>query len=125
MKIGRGVWCVLLGGSFALTSLLAQDRAIALDRAIQESHVKIERELSQGTKIIVLNFDAPQDLADYVIDQLIAKLVNNKKLIVVERKDLNLINTEMTYQLSGEVSDEEAQVIGKKYGAQAIASGKV
>ncbi|MDR0722602.1 MAG: hypothetical protein LBF75_07420 [Treponema sp.] len=125
MKKWIGVWCVLFLGSVVLKHATAQDRPITLDRAIQGAHAKIESELPQGTKIIVLHFVAPdQRLADYVIDQLIAKLVNNKKLIVVERNDLDLINTEMAFQLSGEVSDESAQAIGKKYGAQSIASGK-
>ncbi|MDR2797799.1 MAG: outer membrane beta-barrel protein, partial [Treponema sp.] len=98
---------------------------ITLDKAIQGAHTKIESELPQGTKIIVLNFNTPASrLSDYVIDQLTAKLVNNKKLIVVERKDMDLINEEMAFQLSGEVSDESAQAIGKKLGAESIASGK-
>jgi TolB-like protein len=108
-----------------IKTAIAQEKAITLDRAIQGAHAKIENDLPQGTKIIVLNFTAPAPrLSDYVIDQLILKLVNNKKLIVVERKDLDLINEEIAFQLSGEVSDESAQAIGKKLGAQSIASGK-
>ncbi|MDR1986027.1 MAG: hypothetical protein LBP88_03520 [Treponema sp.] len=125
MKKWIGVWCVLVLGSLGLKTAAAQDKPITLDKAIQGAHAKIESELAQGTKIIVLHFSAPdQRLSDYVIDQLTAKLVNNKKLTVVERKEMDIINTEMAFQLSGEVSDESAQAIGKKFGAQSIASGK-
>ena len=125
MKKWIGLGCVLFLGAVVLKPATAQDKPITLDNAIQGAHAKIESELAQGTTIMVLHFAAPdQRLADYVIDQLSAKLVNNKKLTVVERKDLELINTEMAFQLSGEVSDESAQAIGKKYGAQSITSGK-
>jgi TolB-like protein len=116
---------MLLFGSLTLASIAAQNRPVILDAAITGAHAKIESVLAPGTKIIVLNFTAPASrLSDYVIDQLIAKLVNNRNLIVVERKDLELINQEMAFQLSGEVSDESAQAIGRKLGAQSIASGK-
>ncbi|MDR0628158.1 MAG: hypothetical protein LBG24_00640 [Treponema sp.] len=125
MKKWIGLGCVFFLGAVVLKPATAQDKPITLDNAIQGAHAKIESELAQGTTIMVLHFAAPdQRLADYVIDQLSAKLVNNKKLTVVERKDLELINTEMAFQLSGEVSDESAQAIGKKYGAQSITSGK-
>ncbi|MDR1903262.1 MAG: penicillin-binding protein activator LpoB, partial [Treponema sp.] len=123
MKKWIWLWCTLIVSG---ASIAAKDeKPITLDKAIQGAQAKIEAELAQGTKIILLNFNAPTEkLSEYVIDQLVAKLVNNKKLTVVERKDLNLINEEMAFQLSGEVSDESAQAIGKKYGAQSIASGK-
>jgi formylglycine-generating enzyme required for sulfatase activity len=51
------------------------------------------------------------------------KLVSARKLIVVDRSNLELIQEEMNFQLSGEVSDESAQAIGKKLGAQYIITG--
>jgi hypothetical protein len=126
-KMRKWVWCMFFLGAVVLEPAAAAggaDKPIALDTAIVDAHVKIESELEQGTRILVLNFTAPERLSDYVLDQLIAKLVNNKKLIVVERKDIALINEEMAFQLSGEVSDESAQAIGRKFGAQSITSGK-
>jgi hypothetical protein len=128
MKKWIKVWCVCLLGGIVLetaTAAAATDKPISLDKAIQGAQIQIESDLPQGTKILVLNFTAPDRLSEYVIDQLIARLVNNRKLIVVERKDLALIDEEMAFQLSGEVSDESAQSIGKKFGAQSITSGKL
>lgn len=126
MKKSIWFWCVFFLGIGVLESIAAQERPITLDRAIQSAQVKIESNLVLGTKMVVLNFTAPTaQLSDYVIDRLIAGLVNNKKVTVVERKDIELINMEMAYQLSGEVSDESAQAIGKQLGAQSIASGKL
>jgi len=50
-------------------------------------------------------------------------LVNERSLVIVDRKDLDLIRSEEQFQLSGEVSDETAQRIGHKLGAQTIISG--
>jgi formylglycine-generating enzyme required for sulfatase activity len=42
---------------------------------------------------------------------------------VVDRAQLDLIRKEMNFQMSGEVSDESMQSIGKMLGAQAVVSG--
>jgi hypothetical protein len=57
------------------------------------------------------------------MEELSALLVNNRSLVVVERNQLNIIRQEEDLQMSGEVSDETAQRIGHKLGAQTIISG--
>jgi len=52
-------------------------------------------------------------------------LVNGGKLVVIERKELDLIRQEKHLQLSGEVSDESAQAIGRELGAQVIITGSL
>lgn len=44
---------------------------------------------------------------------------------MVDRRNLENIRQELNFQLSGDVSDETAQSIGKMYGAQAIISGEM
>jgi hypothetical protein len=44
---------------------------------------------------------------------------------VHDRQNLDLIQQEMDFQLSGEVSDESAQSIGRKLGAEIIISGAI
>jgi TolB-like protein len=74
----------------------------------------------------VLNFSSPSvRLADYVIDELTGCIVNGGKIVVVDRQNLALIQQEMNFQLSGEVSDDSAQEIGRKLGAQSIISGSI
>jgi TolB-like protein len=103
----------------------AQEKPVILDEAIQGAQAEIESDLALGTKVVVINFTAPTArLSDYVIDRLIAGLVKNKKVTVIERKDIGLVDIEMAYQFSGEVSDESAQAVGMKLGAQSIVSGK-
>lgn len=77
---------------------------------------------------MVLNLNSPSlDLSDYVTEELTAYFVNNGAFGdgVFTRDDLDLLDREMELQLSGEVSDETAQSIGKKVGAQTIVTGSL
>lgn len=105
--------------------LYAQNN-IPLNEAIQAGAAEIEYKLEQGTKVIVLGFQSPsQRLSNYVLEEMQTVLVRNGKLIVVERANLELVEREMDFQMSGEVSDSSAQAIGKKLGAQSIVSGSI
>jgi TolB-like protein len=50
-------------------------------------------------------------------------MVNGEKFTVVERRDLSRLQEELDFQLSGMVSDETIQGIGKLWGARFIISG--
>ncbi|AEF82597.1 CsgG/HfaB family protein [Leadbettera azotonutricia] len=95
-----------------------------LDAAIQEAAVKMQNNLPAGTKVALVSFasTSPQ-LSEYVISRLEAALVDGKKLIVVDRANLDRIREEQGFQLSGEVSDESAKAIGQLLGAGAIVTG--
>jgi hypothetical protein len=72
----------------------------------------------------VVNFDSPSArFSDYVLDELQGTLTNNRKLIVVDRSQLDLLKNEMDFQVSGDVSDETIVSLGKWLGVQTIVSG--
>jgi TolB-like protein len=97
-----------------------------LDTAIQQASKEINDTLPAGTKVALLNFNSESDVfSDYVIEEMSIALVKGKKLIVVDRKEIELIRKEMNFQMSGEVSDESAQKIGIMLGAQSIVSGSL
>jgi TolB-like protein len=96
-----------------------------LDKAVNDSMIYIVERLEPGTKVAVLNFSAYSTVTNYVIEEITDFLVNHSKLTVVDRSELELLQDEMNFQLSGEVSDESAQSIGKKLGAQTIISGSL
>ena len=90
---------------------------------IQEGQTQVTNERH---KIAMLNFkSSSEQFSEYVLEELASQLVKGKKLIVVDRKELDLIRREEKFQMSGEVSDESAQAIGRKLGAQLIASGSL
>jgi TolB-like protein len=110
----------------AVTNLVYAQQAASLDDAIKSGAREIENKLARGVKVVVLNFNAPSErLSNYVLDELMTALVSGGKITVVDRQNLALIQQEMNFQMSGEVSDESAQAIGKKLGAQSIISGSL
>jgi TolB-like protein len=104
----------------------AFSQTLALDNALKSATVYLTEKLPQGTLVVVLNFSSKfEPLSNYVIEELTANIVNSGRLTAVERQNLDVIQNEMKFQMSGEVSDESAQAIGKKLGAQTIISGSI
>ena len=99
--------------------------AVVLDKAINDSMEYLVERLEPGTKVAVLNFSASPVIANYVIEEITVFLVNDANLTIVDRSELELLQDEMNFQISGEVSDESAQELGKKLGAQTIISGSL
>jgi TolB-like protein len=109
-----------------MQGMVFSQEALTLDEALQESAVYLKDRIDTGSKIVVLNFQSDYvDLSNYIIDETIALLVNLGNLTVVDRQNLETIRQEMDFQMSGEVSDESAQSIGRKLGAQIIVSGSI
>jgi len=108
-----------------VVSAFAQN-AVSLNTGLSASEKYFEGRITKGTKLVVLNFksSSPQ-LSEYIMEELTVHFVNSGFFTVVDRSNLELLQQEMAFQLSGEVSDETAQSIGKKLGAQTIISGSV
>ena len=101
-------------------------QTVPLDEAIREGAEHIESTLETGAKVALLNFGSPSAaFSAYVLDELSDHFVNGRKVIVVDRSELELIRKEEKFQLSGEVSDATAVSIGQKVGAQIIVSGSL
>jgi TolB-like protein len=97
-----------------------------LDSAIQQASKEINDALPQGTKVALLNISSDSDVfSDYVLEEMSIALVKERKLTVVDRREIDLIRGEMNFQMSGDVSDESAQEIGMMLGAQSIISGSI
>jgi len=94
------------------------------NQSIEQTAEELRQQLTAQIKIAVLNFSSSwRDLSAYVIDELNNAIVREGKLTVVDRQQLDLVRREQNFQMSGEVSDESAQSIGKFLGAQLILSG--
>jgi TolB-like protein len=117
---------VTLTLALCAVAAFGQDTTVeTLDRAINGSMSYLAGRLTRGTKVAVINFAAAPSVSSYVIEELITYLVNDGNLTVVDRSNLEMLQKEMNFQLSGEVSDESAQAIGRKLGAQTIISGSL
>jgi hypothetical protein len=99
--------------------------AITLDHAILAAVHRLETTLESGTVVAVLNFVSnSSDLSDYVVEELMNTIVEGKILKVVDRTKLDVIRNEIQFQMSGEVSDETMQEVGRMLGAQEIIAGQ-
>ena len=75
---------------------------------------------SKANIMIVKGKYTDRDRLDDVVDRMDKTVVQEGKLILVERSNLALINAEQQYQVSGYVSDDSIVSIGKQLGAQYI-----
>jgi hypothetical protein len=132
MNMKKTVWyvmplLVLMGCGFSRPMLAARDSGavgMELDAAIREAAAQMEANLPGRTEIALVSFASQSaQLSEYVINRLEAALVSGKKLVVVDRANLDRIREEQGFQLSLEVSDESAKAIGKLLGAGAIVTG--
>ena len=106
---------------------LYSQNAVSLDEAIRSSVVGIAGSLEGGARVAVVNFSADSvNMSEYALRELNNALVNQGNLVVVGRgADLELAQVELRFNLSGDVSDETAQAIGRFLGAQVVVSGSL
>jgi tetratricopeptide (TPR) repeat protein len=99
--------------------------ALSLDAAIEQSAREIGEVLPQGMRIAIVAFDSQSaNLSDYVMEELTGALLEYQ-MEVADRNNLEYVRKELNLQLSGEVSDETAQSIGKFVGAQSVITGQL
>jgi hypothetical protein len=108
--------CLLL-----LCTTIAHAQTVTLDTAINDAVGQLPGSLDRGSMVAVLSMrtDYPR-VVSYLVEEITSAIVKQKLFTVVDRSQLDLIQQEEQFQLSGEVSDESAQAIGKKLGAQVI-----
>jgi TolB-like protein len=112
---------------FSFISLFVYGQApIPLDRAIKEAAENMEARVAAKSKIALINFTSPSvQFSDYALEELTANLVHSGHLLVVDRKEINLIRGELNFQYSGEVDEGSMQALGHMLGAQYIVSGSL
>jgi TolB-like protein len=98
--------------------------AFTLDQALQRNGTILAARLPRGSVVAVLNVNASNtNLSGYIIDELISRITSTGRLVVVDRQNIQMLQNELEFQMSGAVSDETAQYIGRMIGAQIIISG--
>jgi TolB-like protein len=102
------------------------NRPIQLDTALMIAAERIDSRITARSKIAVLNFNSKSDrFSSYVIDELIAYLVDSGNLNVIDRNEIELIRGEQNFQYSGDVDDNSMVDLGRMLGAQSIVSGSL
>jgi hypothetical protein len=111
---------------FSLSAIQAPAQTVRLDGAIRDAAAYFNTELTQNTPVIVLNIESRwPDISNYIIEELTEAFVNGRRLnpLVRDRRQLDSLQRELSFQASGMVSDATAQSIGTFTGAQIIIRG--
>jgi TolB-like protein len=95
-----------------------------LDDAIHKAAIDIASDIPQKSRIAVIEINSASiNLSNYITEELSLALAKEKSLIVVDRKDLDLIENEINFQYSGDVDDDSLISIGHKLGATYLLTG--
>ena len=97
----------------------------SLQDAIERSALEIAGEIQQNSRVAIVAFESVNDnLSEYIMEELSAELLKNK-IRVVDRQNLQHIQNELNFQMSGYISDESAMSIGKFLGATEVITGEL
>lgn len=100
--------------------------AMVLDNAILDTVDFFSTKLEKGSTVAVTNFEAEtKELSDFVIQELLVGFANTGSVKVVERSRMEMLEAELNFNMTGSVSDETAQGIGRMIGAQILFSGSI
>jgi hypothetical protein len=108
----------------ALTKRDGSSPGMDLDAAIRDAAAQMGKNLPGGMEVAIVSVaSSSAQFSEYVIGRLETALVSGRKLVVVDRANLDKIRGEQGFQLSGDVDDNSAKAIGKLLGAGAIVTG--
>ncbi|MDR1893095.1 MAG: tetratricopeptide repeat protein [Spirochaetales bacterium] len=98
---------------------------LSFDAAMAEAVSAVEANVPGGAEIALAKFDAPLEvLAGFLNDELSGRFNAGGVLTVLARgKDLQRVDREHDFQMSGLVSDESAVGIGRYLGAKVVITG--
>jgi hypothetical protein len=117
---------IFLGLLLFCSAFVYAQEAMVLDDAILDSVDFFSSKLPLGSTVAVTNFEAEtKELSDFIIQELSVAFPNTGNVRVVERSRLEMLESELNFNMSGSVSDETAQGIGRMLGAQILFSGSI
>jgi len=98
----------------------------SFDDALEITIKKVNDELPDKAQIAILAFKSDNEkLSAYIIEEMYDKLINAKKLEVLERSRTDAKAIEVGYQFSGEVDDKEIISLGHELGAAYVVTGQI
>jgi tetratricopeptide (TPR) repeat protein len=98
---------------------------LSLLEAIEQSAEKIADELPKGSRVAIVAFESEnENLSDFIMEEITGALFD-RGMEVADRQNLEYVYRELGFQMTGDVSDETAQSVGKFLGAQMVITGQL
>jgi tetratricopeptide (TPR) repeat protein len=98
---------------------------ISLHEAIEQSAEKIAADLPRGSIVAVASFETNDTGFFFFLMRELNDALFDRGFTVVSRNSLEFVERELNFQMSGAVSEETAQSIGKFFGAEVIIIGEL
>gem|GEM_PF-4595548 len=108
---------------FSCASVPENINLLSLDIAIAAAAEQLSTDLEEKIVAVVAFGSGSEALSVYIIEELTRALVSSRTVTVVDRRELDIVREELQFNLSGEVSDESAQALGRMLGAQSVITG--
>jgi TolB-like protein len=118
-------------GTAPVATQAQQNEAILnalLSQVLGDAYAYLRGQIPQGSKLAFLGIESSSPvLSEKILDGLMEQVINDpaQPFTVVDRVNLDLIRAEQGIQLSGAVSQDTAQEIGRQLGADTVISGEV
>jgi TolB-like protein len=107
-------------------SRVNRTNAAGIEKAIYTISDDLINDLPVNSKIAVISVSSNnRDVSAVVVDELEYHLVSAKKFTIVDRRTLDTIRAEQSFQMSGDVSDASAVSIGQMLGANIVITGSI
>jgi hypothetical protein len=115
------------GANITITEREYSPDSMTLDAAAAEAASYLIGRLPDNAKVALIPFDAPSGrLAEYIFEELWSSFENSGKFVMVDRRNLDRIEAEITIQYeSGRVDDAHVVSITKQYGAEILVYGQI
>jgi len=99
---------------------------LSLMDAIEQTAEKITADLPKGNhRVAIVEFESANDnLSDYIMEELTGAFFD-RKIEVADRQNLEYVYKELQLQMSGDVSDESAKLVGKFLAADMVITGQL
>ena len=138
MRFQSAVWpgtafvCLLVAGCATTSTTTRAPSQNALKLGVDDlaGGVTPRVESARKTSVAIVGFSpvmgkprSPDPFSQYLVEELTTKLVNDGKVTVAERSQLDKVMSELKLQSSGTVSDTSAKQLGQLLGVDAVLVG--
>jgi len=98
---------------------------LSMNDAIEQSAIKISGEIPAKSRVAIVAFESShENISDYIMEELTGALFD-QGFEVADRNNLPFVYQELKFQMSGDISDETAQSIGKFLAATIVITGQL
>jgi len=109
---------------------LFPENRMTLDNAIKDFAAELLTQIPDGSSIAVIYFETDKrnlmvHFIDSMVDKLSSNAIKDKNVKVYERKDIEILQRELNFSLTGYVNDDTVQRIGQFVGADKLVYGSM